>query len=237
MIYIRKIAEPVELTQLRALNTTRSPRDAYNQLKNPLKTTVLNSLSEEQGHLCAYCMARIPNPDVVSEIPPCSIEHIYPCKPNPMNDIGQGLDYQNMVAVCPGNKAPRNVRDSEDLTCDTHKGNKVLKKVNPIHEETLNSIYYKSNGEIHASDDDVESDLHETLNLNSPNSSLITERKRVLVTIQREIATFSDLDDAERLLRYRSLLDSWLSEVNPKTPYCGVIIWYLKHVINSLENA
>mgnify|MGYP000845311952 CR=1 FL=1 len=46
-------------------------------------------------------------------------------------DTGQGLDYNNFVAVCHGNKGPHGTRTIADLTCDAHKGNMEFRKINP----------------------------------------------------------------------------------------------------------
>ena len=111
LIFIKKGTEPTGLQALReqAVQRGLNPADAYKTLVNPLKQNVLVSLVQEQGRLCAYCMCRIPRSDVptMCQIAPITIEHVVPRKPSDGRDVGQGLDYNNLVAVCHGNRAPK----------------------------------------------------------------------------------------------------------------------------------
>lgn len=151
MIEIRKKQEP------RALLTYRLQPDAsYPDMPKEVKDEILKSLQEEQGHLCAYCMRRIPQK---KKEPGVSIEHWNPQSKN--NRVG-GLDYHNMLAVCSGN---RGCGDEASLTCDARKGNKSL-TVNPLNPETLKTIRYKGNGVIFSDDSAINDDLNERLNLN-----------------------------------------------------------------------
>ena len=107
MIKIHKQTPPKELVDLQteAANRHLTPDDAYRLLVNPLKNSVMQQLMVEQGHLCAYCMRRLPDDRTMPEtIAKVSIEHWYPRNPPNGNDVGQGLDYQNMLAVCSGNR-------------------------------------------------------------------------------------------------------------------------------------
>ncbi len=63
MILIRKLPAPPELDELKrkAEEQGLSDKEAYDLLRNPLKTQVRDALMHEQGHLCAYCMRRIPD--------------------------------------------------------------------------------------------------------------------------------------------------------------------------------
>ena len=62
MILIKKFPAPSDLETLKkeAEEQGLSDKDGYAKLRNPLKTQVRNLLMQEQGHLCAYCMRRIP---------------------------------------------------------------------------------------------------------------------------------------------------------------------------------
>ena len=63
MILIKKGTPPSELEELKqkAEFLGLSDKEGYDLLRNPLKKEVRNSLVQEQGHLCAYCMRRIPD--------------------------------------------------------------------------------------------------------------------------------------------------------------------------------
>ena len=63
MIFIKKAPAPLELEKLKrkAEEQKLSDTEAYNLLRNPLKARVREALMHKQGHLCAYCMRRIPD--------------------------------------------------------------------------------------------------------------------------------------------------------------------------------
>ena len=234
MIFIVKGEEPEELKKVRdwTIEEGCTPEQAYDKLQNPEKRVVRNHLAQEQGHLCAYCMCRIPRPDVENGVAPIIIEHYIPRNPTDGRDLGQGLDYNNLLAVCHGNKSNIYKHGYKDLTCDAHRGNIEFRKVNPCDASTLKTIFYHMDGRIDASDPDVKIDLVETLNLNCSQSPLIGERKAVLDALLNEISIVSE----EELLDYCNLiLEAYEQETDPKTPYAGVIFWYLRDMIAKLE--
>lgn len=236
MIKIVKGPEPAGLKAKRdkAIADGVSEDQAYKRLKNPLKSQVRQSLVDDQGGLCAYCMCAIPRSDVDDTIEPIIIEHYIPRNPADGRSVGQALDYNNLLAVCHGNKGPSKTRKQEDLTCDAHRGNTEFKKVNPCDETTLETIYYDVNGNIFAGDADVNSDLIDVLNLNCPTSPIVGERKSALDTIIADIGK----EDPENLTVYcADLLNLFENETNPKTPYVGIIIWYLKELLSALVSA
>lgn len=237
MIAIQKKTEPAGLMQLRqrAVAAGLSPKDAYATLRGQLKSTVRDSLVEEQGQLCAYCMCRIPRLDVDPQITPIIIEHMVPRDPADRRDSGQGLDYNNFVAVCRGNSGPHGTRTIVDLTCDAHKENFEFKKINPCKPETLQSIFYTTDGKIDASDPDVKSDLLNILNLNCPSSPLVAERKEALDSLISDIGDQAGNNDKQILGYCISVLEAFRAETDTKTPYVGILIWYLETMTLALS--
>lgn len=198
-----------------------------------MKNVVRQSLVEEQGHLCAYCMCEIPRTDVPTsgKIAPITIEHLIPRNPADGRDVGQGLDYNNLVAVCHGNRAPKSTGHTIiDLTCDAHRENIELKKVNPCDASTLTSIEYETNGVIKSNDSDVNFDLNDTLNLN--HSRLKSERKAVLDALVTDMSALLD-DESARNEYVQVRLSGFESETDPKTSYVGILTWYLKGFLNA----
>lgn len=113
MLLIQKKEPPAELVKLKddASHRGLKPKEAYRELHNPLKGQVVAQLMEEQGHLCAYCMRRIPDERVPSkEIADVSIEHWFARDPESGEDRGQGLDYNNFLAVCSENRGLKGQR-------------------------------------------------------------------------------------------------------------------------------
>ncbi len=218
MIEIRKGKEPVKLLRYRQQNNA-----SYEQMDKDVKEALLEKLLEEQGHICAYCMRRIPEGKKMPVgIPSVSIEHWFPRNPDSQEDIGQGLDYKNMFAVCSGNRGCGN---KDGLTCDAHRGNRPI-KVNPCDKNTLHGITYTSSGRIQSSDPDVNEDLNKTLNLNSEYISLPENRKQALQMLINEVKKNCGKGDISlyckrKLEQIRSLSDH-------KPPYVGILIYWLE---------
>lgn len=238
MITINKRPSPAKLEEKRqqAIASGKSEEEAYKELKNPLKDQIRTMLMEDQGHLCAYCMCEIPRKDVPPDITPVIIEHYIARNPTDGRSVGQGLDYQNLLAVCHGNTAEKGTRCFEDLTCDQHRGNAEFKKVNPCDSSTLTSIFYGMDGTIDAADPDVRHDLQVTLNLNCPASSLVKERKNALDGLIADIEeNVPDMDEESLITYCKNWLSVFKAETDPKTPYVGVLIWYLNDTVKSLS--
>lgn len=233
MIPIRKGSEPPELQRLRlrAKKLGLSPSRAYRTLGGDAKRRVREQLLHEQGQLCAYCMSRIPREDVEPNIVPIGIEHYLPQHPVDALDVGQGLAYENLLAVCHGNKGTAGTRCFADLTCDAHRRNTPLRKVNPCDASSLASIYYTVDGRICAEDREVHLDLVETLNLNSRSSPLVGERRAALAVLLEEMGQVPEAELAD----YCALRLAELSaDEDPKLPYVGILLWYLQSMLVSL---
>ena len=239
MIEIKKGIEPAVLKELREdpMLSGLSPKDMFAELRNPLKALIIESLRHDQGQLCVYCMSRIPREDKDPGIAGTTIEHFIPVEPKDGRDVGQALDYNNLFAVCHGNvkkrmKGMRRVRTTDDLTCDKHRENTEFRKINPCKKETLQTIFYTLDGRIDASDPDVRFDLVNTLNLNCASAPLIAERKAALDELINEIGKV----DIKFLHTYCSeMLNAFLEEGNPKTPYVGILMWYLQTMVKALS--
>ena len=69
MILIHKSPAPPALEALKkeAEKQGLSDKEGYDLLRNPLKKQVREALMQEQGHLCAYCMRRIPDERILQE--------------------------------------------------------------------------------------------------------------------------------------------------------------------------
>lgn len=218
MIEIKKGREPENLLRYR-----QQVGASYEQMDKEVKDELLDRLLAEQGHICAYCMRRIPETRTLPiGVSPATIEHWIPQNPENGKDIGQGLDYRNMFAVCSGN---RGCGDKNGLTCDAHRGNAPI-KVNPCDENTLRGITYTSDGRIRSSDQIIDEDLNSRLNLNCERISLPENRKQVIQALIDDVTKRCGTGDIS--LYCRRKLKSIQAIDDPKIPYVGVIIWWLK---------
>ncbi|MCU6686051.1 hypothetical protein OCV99_05680 [Dorea acetigenes] len=218
MIEIKKGREPKELVEYRQL-----PDASYENMDSHLKNIVLDHLLHEQGHLCAYCMRRIPEKRKLPiGVQGATIEHWFPRNPDSGEDYGQGLDYRNMLAVCSGN---RGCGDERNLTCDAKRGNDKL-TVNPCNSKTLHSITYSHNGKIKSTDTRIDEDLNERLNLNSEVVSLPENRKQVLDALIMNIKEKHPAGDIKPYCRRK--LEQIKSMDDDKIPFVGILIWWLE---------
>ena len=218
MIEIKKGREPKELVEYRQL-----PDASYENMDSHLKNIVLDHLLHEQGHLCAYCMRRIPEKRKLPiGVQGATIEHWFPRNPDSGEDYGQGLDYRNMLAVCSG---IRGCGDERNLTCDAKRGNDKL-TVNPCNSKTLHSITYSHNGKIKSTDTRIDEDLNERLNLNSEVVSLPENRKQVLDALIMNIKEKHPAGDIKPYCRRK--LEQIKSMDDDKIPFVGILIWWLE---------
>lgn len=234
MILIKKFAAPIELDELKqqAETANLSDTEGYDTLRNPLKNKVRNLLMQEQGHLCAYCMRRIPDERISKDNPNIKdtyIEHWHARSCQHDSSDNKGLDYNNMLAVCSGNETATGNHRKRYFTCDKKRGNQVL-KVNPLDEDTLNTIYYESDGRIKSNDNIINHDIDVKLNLNCclEAVNLPQNRKAVLDAIQKDLAE----QDGDFVKNCREQLAIWENETDYKTPYIGIAIWWLRKQIN-----
>ena len=241
MIKINKQSPPIELLELKnaAMANNLSANEAYNTLSKPInksiKEKVRQMLISEQGHLCAYCMRKIPDERVTDETNPgIYIEHWSARNAPDGSDAEGALNYNNMLVVCSGNQYDKTAKGKSRLTCDAKRGNRPL-KVNPLNDTTLETIYYKNDGSISARDKEIEDDLITKLNLNCSVDavSLPKNRKETLRPIEDELGQYNE--EVEIIARCKELLAAFEHETDPKTPYVGIIIWYLKDLLHTLD--
>lgn len=218
MIEIKKGREPDKLLHYRQQDDA-----SYEQMDKEVKEELLEKLLEEQGHICAYCMRRIPEKRALPNgVPLVTIEHWYPRNPESKEDIGQGLNYRNMFAVCSGNRGCGN---KEGMTCDARRGNEPI-KVNPCNADTLRGITYTSSGRIQSSDSEIDEDINERLNLNSESISLPENRKQVLQALIDDARKNHGTGDISGYCRRK--LEQIRDAGDPKIPYVGIMIWWLE---------
>lgn len=222
MIEIKKEREPEKLLRYR-----QQIGASYEDMEPDVKSELLKKLLKEQGHICAYCMRRIPETRTLPEgVAPVTIEHWLPRNLDSGEDFGQGLDYKNMFAVCSGNRGCGN---KNGLTCDASRGNQHI-KVNPCDARTLRGITYTSSGRIQSSDPEIDEDLNDRLNLNSENLSLPENRKQVLQKLLDDISRKHNTRDISPYCKRK--LEKIKGMDDKKLPYVGILIWWLEKHAN-----
>lgn len=172
------------------------------------------ALLREQGHICAYCMGRIPAKDMDGRVS-SRIEHVLCRGVHPELQ----LDYNNMVLCCPGDL--NNVAH-----CDRSKGNRDV-SFSLFDQGFIDSLSYDAKGAIKCSDSRFQSEIDEVLNLNHP---LLKENRRVVLDqVKMELGRKWTPKQLKRILRR---WDSKDSEGRFKS-YCGVVAWYIKKKLSA----
>lgn len=194
MILIYKQSEPVVWRNYR-----QTPNVSYEA-----KPELRDSLLEEQGYICAYCMRRIGVGD-------CRIEHIK-CR-SKYPDLQ--LEYKNMVVCCSG-------KMGGEAQCDVAKGDKDI-SFSPMDVVFIDSLSYSTkDGTIKSSSDQWNVELNEVLNLN--NRLLKMNRQQALQ------AFLEILRKQSRPLPFlKKKLIYWQSKNEGRySPYCGIVLYYIK---------
>ncbi|AKK02019.1 HNH endonuclease family protein [Corynebacterium epidermidicanis] len=243
MLYIEKNSNSRGANALRnachALDSTPDTEASYDKLDSSVRREVLESLLQEQGHVCAYCMRRIclsghPKAKVGNT---AAIEHYIVQNPSEeyrerlpdelksYDERAYSIDYKNLLAVCPGG--------SEGATAQCCDKSRTLKsnvnqplRIDPTNETHIKRIEYYTDGRIYSNNPDHNVDLDQLLNLNEPAFSFAQNRLATLQSLQRKIQdTFSGEISLEQWTKYRNSLVA--AEATEKPPYLGILLWWL----------
>jgi uncharacterized protein (TIGR02646 family) len=204
---IEKNAEPREWTEYRL-----TPGVDYQAIPE-----LRDSLLEEQGYICAYCMRRIPIKDKNST-ETSRIDHILSRTKH--EDLK--LSYQNMVICCPG------AIDNDKFHCDKCKGEEDI-TFNLFDEVFISTISYNSkDGAIKSSNAIYDKEMQGMLNLNH---ALLQKNRQQ--TLQGVTAVLNRKQVPWKKSEIRKLLEQWQNKdiTGQFKPYCGIVIWYLNKKI------
>lgn len=203
---IKKITEPRLLTQYRS---SGGEYDGSNF--TPVKDAIRESLLEEQGYLCAYCMARI-------TVDTMKVEH-WACQ---SNNSALNLDYNNLLGCCMGSQGER----PNNQTCDTRKGAQAL-KYNPSRpQDHINQIIkYDGQGKIYSTDKVFSAQINTVLNLNK--IRLVSNRSHLLDILRLKLSCKTGKRRTKAEIR-RILNEQMIININGHLKeYCGLIQHYL----------
>lgn len=216
--------EPKELVEYR-----KTPGVIYDDLGKERKTIIRNSLLDEQGYICAYCMGRI-NSDT------CTIEHYisqtrHETSPYSEEDHKcQSLLYSNMSGVC--------INDSEH--CDKHRENIPLWILDPHKPSCENLITYSLDGSVipvGSEKDKVQNDIN-TLGLNC--KKLKDLRISTWDDVWKRFKQENEKKDWSKEL-FCKYAERYRNKQNGRNgprfhAYCNFIAWYFEYYANHYKN-
>ncbi|MEA5534395.1 retron system putative HNH endonuclease [Crocosphaera sp. XPORK-15E] len=188
------------------------------------KNDLRNTLLQEQGYICCYCLGTI-------NIDKMSIEHWLPKTEYKVLE----LEYSNLLGSCLGNGPSR--RRNKRQHCTASKA-EITITINPTDNNCESLIKYSSSGKIYSDNEKIDRDLRQTLNLNL--DKLVDIRRRQITIVEEIILndypngnyTTDDIQSLiEQLYQYPIL-----SEDGKYEPYCLTEIGYLKTLIMDLKS-
>ncbi|MEG1178911.1 retron system putative HNH endonuclease [Chryseobacterium sp.] len=221
MKQIIKIQEPNSLIEHRANQPA-----FYDGLSLEAKEELRQNLLTEQGHICCYCMKRIPE----NTSPYMKVEH-YKCQ-DYNSDLQ--LTYSNLFGACTGGEGkPKKLQ-----TCDTQKGNQSI-TINLLTSapNCETQIRYNANGEISSNNDEINRQLNDVLNLNM--QTLKDGRKEIYLSVQKEIeAKSKQIGNKQLKLKYfQQEKEKWLTRKDNKyRQFCMIAVYYLEKKIRQNQN-
>lgn len=216
MIKITKKQEPKEWIEYR--NTPGVDYQATSKL--------VESLLQEQGYICAYCMRRIPCKDNASS-EDHRVEHVLSRENHP----DKKLDYSNMVVCCPGHAG-------SEAHCDRMKGNNDV-SFNLFDADFIATLSYKIDGELVSSNELFNAEINEVLNLNTP--ILKANRKATWEEVIRGLKSlvgnkpWSKAILTKEMQKYNSMHSK--DGKQKYIPYCGVVLYHLQKKLERLSSA
>ena len=172
-----------------------------------------NALRDEQGHICAFCMRRVPQTKRdPNEAEFSKIAHLF----TRTNHPDRKFNFDNMVLCCAGNI-------NGEAHCDKSQGPTDVTL--PLFGPQLQaSISYNSyTGEIKSSNNNWHNQICDVLKLN--NSLLKLNRLETLNGIRKILE-----NKKWKKSKIQEKLNEWSGMNNQQMlkPYCGIVIWYLE---------
>ncbi len=184
------------------------------------------SLRNEQGFICCYCMSSI-------ETGKTKIEHYKPRDGNEECEI----DYKNLYLACDGEKI--NCKENQDMNdnihndckckhrkeknykkivkhCDTCKDNRPFKYINLRNIER--EIKYKSDGTIYSDNKNIDKELNSILNLNI--EILKRSRKDAKIDLWNSLPKNGTWN-------IQKVIDKYNNQ-SKKAPYLGILLYFLR---------
>ncbi len=218
--------EPAEL----ALYRENTPGVSYDGIPKKEKTIIRESLIDEQGYICAYCMGKIIN------VENYTIEHYITQKRHETSPYSeaehkkQSLLYSNMSGVCINNGDH----------CDKKRGNIPFEILDPHRASCEELITYDLQGNIIPSGSEVEKVKKDISTLGLNCKKLINGRTAALDEVwkrfvnEHERSSWSKELFMERAQFYRT---KQLKRGKTKFhAYCNYIAWYFEYYAKNYKS-
>ncbi|WP_372521211.1 retron system putative HNH endonuclease [Mesoflavibacter sp.] len=196
----------------------------YGNMPTATKNELRESLINEQGYVCCYCLKRIP--ENKADLHHTKIEH-FKCQEN---YAVLDLEYTNLHLACKGNEG-----QSEKLqTCDTAKANKDIISFSLIDNSLNGNIHYAKDGTVFSEQDNIEKEINEILQLNN-DQNIKKTRASILKGVSESIRILQSKGRLTKNVLEREL-QYWQDRNNNKhRPFYPVAVQYLEKKIEKFN--
>jgi uncharacterized protein (TIGR02646 family) len=206
MYEIKKNSEPSILARYRMVPGSVFDGGQFTVVKDAIK----ESLLDEQGYTCAYCMNGIKASNM-------KVEHWASRKSEPSLQ----LIYNNLLGCCKGNEG----QPEEKQFCDTRKGNSAIKYSPAVPNDHINEkISYLGNGKIKSNDLEFNEEINLILNLNFDRQ--VKNRLAAIGKVKQRLASKAGNRSQENIVKMIADIRK-RNGANKLPPYYGVMLNYL----------
>lgn len=198
---IVKTEAPAEFAQWK--DETEPRPTEWNELQNPAKEYLWNSLLREQGYVCCYCGTRLRALSKPEDKLASHIEHLLPRDYYPE----RMFDYDNLVASCQGRQKDSPPR--EPRHCGSHKDNwprpaEEILFISPLDSTCASHFRYRADGHIAPAVDSARSaaaaETIRRLHLDHPR--LVAKRAVAIETVLEELTELPTEEERQRRRSY-----------------------------------
>jgi len=215
-------------------NSLRDLRNTAGAMYSGPQSDWQEALLAEQGHLCAYCMARISmeRSQEKGAKPKMEIEHFLPQE----DYSDQQLVWSNMLAVCNGSTGSKPHCDKAEggknslghfIKGKKH-GDVTLIRLNPLSTETSEDILiYSLSGEIKSINQtaEVEDDLNLRLNLNDER---LVQFRKDRIDLAKKVLETKCPNRRWNQRDFDNEIEIWSTPSEGELkPYYKAIVWFL----------
>lgn len=199
-------------------------RGSYGNMSTATKNELRESLINEQGYVCCYCLKRIP--ENKADLHHTKIEH-FKCQDNYAE---LDLEYSNLHLACKGNEG----QSEKYQTCDTAKANKDVISFSLIDNSLNGNIHYAKDGTVFSEQDNIEKEINEILQLNN-DQNIKKTRASILKGVSESIRILQRKGKLTKNKLEREL-QNWQDRYDNKhRPFYPVAVQYLEKKIEKFN--
>ena len=196
----------------------------YDNIPTDTKNELRESLINEQGYVCCYCLKRIP--ENKADLHHTKIEH-FKCQDNYAE---LDLEYTNLHLACRGNQG----KTEKLQTCDTAKANKDIMSFSLIDNSLNGNIQYAKDGTVFSEQKNIEKEINEILQLNN-DQNIKNARASIRKGVSESIRILQNKGKLTKNVLERELQNWKYRNNNKHKPFYPIAVQYLEKKIDKFN--